>query len=214
MTSLLRGYFAPSASQKATVGDTKMSMVNADHLGWLLCDGRSLEVSKFRILYNVIGNAYGGDNEHFNLPSPAGRVLGVIGSGTNLTERLMGDTVGEETHQLIEDELPDMTKTTITNSGHIHSHNANGGSPGYGLIYRDGSNTATVADSTAGEPNVYATPIALALNTENAHTHTIQIGDDQPHNNMQPTLFVGNMFVFSGKLGLGTYPFTSGSKIY
>jgi microcystin-dependent protein len=33
------------------------------------------------------------------------------------------------------------------------------------------------------------------------HQHSIATqGGDDPHNNMQPTLFIGNMFIYSGKI--------------
>lgn len=204
MTSVLRSTANTIANKNTdtgapSVGDTKISMQNVDHANWLLCDGRSIDKNIYNLLYQVIGTSYGGANMSFNLPNPKGRVLGVVGSGPGLTARENGDSVGEENHLLTEPELPSMTKTTITNSGHIHTHNANGESPGYGLIYRNGTNTANNVDNSANEPNVYATPGALVLNTENAHTHTIQIGSGQVHNNMQPTMFVGNMFIYCGK---------------
>ena len=208
MTSRLRSIGDFTVHQKAEIGDTKISSKDADHTGWLKCDGRQLDIYLYNQLYQAIGTKYGGANLAFNLPNPKGRVLGVMGAGPGLTARAQADTVGEETHLLTEPELPSMTKTTITNSGHIHSHNANGGSPGWGLIYRDGANTVTTVDSSGGEPNVYATPIALAINNENAHTHTIQIGSSQVHNNMQPTMFVGNMFIYCGRPNVGTYPYT------
>ena len=42
MTSTLRVNAANTARTKPTTGDTKMSFVNTDHLGWLLCDGSHL----------------------------------------------------------------------------------------------------------------------------------------------------------------------------
>ena len=38
MTSYTRNYFTLSAHQKPTVGDTKTSAANVDHLGWARCD--------------------------------------------------------------------------------------------------------------------------------------------------------------------------------
>jgi microcystin-dependent protein len=82
MTSVTKNFFNLSASQRPTVGDTKLSMVNYDHLGWFLCDGRTLQISEYQVLYNVIGRSYGSNGPTtFKLPNPAGRVLGVIGTG-------------------------------------------------------------------------------------------------------------------------------------
>lgn len=194
--------------QKPEIGDTKISSKDGDHAGWLKCDGRQLDIYLFNQLYQAIGTKYGGANIAFNLPNPKGRVLGVMGDGPGLTSRAQGATVGAETHLLTEPELPSMTKTTITNSGHAHSHNANAGSPGYGLLYRDGTGTVVSSDNSGSEPNIVAAPGALTVNNESAHTHTIQIGGSQVHNNMQPTMFVGNMFIYCGRPNVGTFPYT------
>lgn len=49
-------------------------------VGYLLCDGREIEISRYRTLYNVIGNSYGASTlgfETFKLPDLRGRfVLG------------------------------------------------------------------------------------------------------------------------------------------
>ncbi len=87
MSSLLRSYASFTAHQKPTVGDMKMSAVTEDHLGWLVCNGRSLNVADWRFLFNAIGYQFGGSGATFNLPNPAGRVLGSVGSGTGLTPR-------------------------------------------------------------------------------------------------------------------------------
>ena len=38
-----------------SIGDYKYSTNNADHQGWLWCDGRSLSVTDYPELYNAIG---------------------------------------------------------------------------------------------------------------------------------------------------------------
>ena len=210
MTSNLRTLATYSKHQLPTTGDTKMSANGADHEGWLLCDGRSLDIYEYNILYNTIGRSFGNGASAttFSLPNPKGRVPGVTGAGPGLTTRRLGDLVGQETVTLIEAQLPALTKTTSSNGSHTHTHNANAGSPGYGLIYRDGNNTASAGDATAGEPNLFATPVALSIDTAGAHTHTVSFGGGESHQNMQPTIFVGNMFIYSGRPNLGTYPYT------
>jgi len=203
MTSAIRKYFSLSASEKFTVGDTKTSMTNTDHLGWLLCDGRQLLISDYQFLFNVLGTHYGGDGvTNFNLPNPAGRVIGIKGSGAGLTTRTLGASVGEETHQLIIAEMPSHTHT-ITDPGHTHTGTTNAG--GYATTAVNVNNLTTqldVADNGGGGHTHSFTTNSSTTGVTNQNT-----GGDVAHNNMQPTLFVGNMFVYSGKLGLGTYPF-------
>ena len=193
MTSVLtRGYYCPAASDKPVVGDTKLSLVGTDHLGWLLCNGRSLDVSSFNRLYNVIGNTYGGNSTSFYLPNPAGRVLGVIGSGPGLTARRAGDISGEEMHTLTIAEMPTHSHT-ITDPGHDHTYTnePNTASPAVSLT------TMNVADNSAVQQRTGTSTTGITINNT---------GNNGPHNNIQPTLFVGNMFIYSGQIQVGTYP--------
>ena len=160
------------------IGDIKMSVHNSDFYGWLKCDGRSLSRTTYADLFAVIGTSFGSvDSNSFNLPDCRGRVLGTLGQGSGLTNRNLGSTVGAETHTLTTSEIP----------SHSHTSNAVGGT--LGLIQADGTNTATVTDSTAVEPNIYAAPVALTINNA---------GGGGAHNIMQPTIFMGHVFIYSG----------------
>lgn len=61
----------PSTYTTSTVESTEASNWNIDSIypGWLECDGRTLNVSDYGALYNVIGNTYGGTTgTTFKLP--------------------------------------------------------------------------------------------------------------------------------------------------
>lgn len=206
MSSLLRNYASFTAHQKPTVGDMKMSAVTEDHLGWLVCDGRSLNVADWRALFNAIGYQFGGSGTTFMLPNPAGRVLGNTGSGSGLTTRALGDVVGTETHVLTVEEMPDH-RHTITDPGHAHSY-VNQSSdqqvfPGIGEVAADQADNP----QTTG---VTGTGITGTNWTGGDGSST----SNQPggagvtaaaHNNMQPTLFVGKTFIYAGKPTYGTW---------
>jgi len=73
---------------------------------WLLCDGSSLLRVDYPDLFTVIGTTYGAvDGTHFNLPDLRGRAPIAAGSGPGLTPRAVGDSFGEEDHQLTVSEL-------------------------------------------------------------------------------------------------------------
>lgn len=135
--------------------------------GWLNCTGQAVYRGDYPALFAVIGTTYGaGDGSTtFNLPNLSGRVVVGQGTGAGLTARSMGSTGGAETHTLTTSEMP----------SHSHTSNATGGS--LGLITADGLNTATDTDSSAVEPNLYAAPVALSIDSS---------GDGGAHNNMQP----------------------------
>jgi microcystin-dependent protein len=219
MTSVLTHWQTFTSTGKPTVGDTKLSLVGVDHIGWLICDGRTLNIKDYYYLYQVIGTTYGSTaSTTFTLPNPAGRVLGVIGSGLGLTPRVAGSNVGAETHTLSIAEMPthnhpgssnNSSTTGITDSGHSHSYvnQPNSASPAVSLTTMD------VADNNNQNQT---TGVGYANISDPGHTHTLVMsnqGGSNAHNNMQPTLFVGNMFIYSGKTSVGTYPFT-GNGIY
>jgi microcystin-dependent protein len=135
--------------------------------GWLSCQGQELYRGDYPNLFAVIGTTYGAGNGSttFSLPNLAGRVVVGQGSGSGLTPRSMGTTGGAETHTLTIDEMPS------------HSHTSNAVGNTVGLITANGLNTAIDTDSSAVEPNLYAAPAALSIDS---------VGGGQAHNNMQP----------------------------
>jgi len=162
------------------VGDVKHSLQTSDHNGWLKCDGRAVSRQSFADLFEVIGTSFGAGNgtTTFNLPDCRGRVLGTTGSGAGLTARSAGQTAGAETHTLTEAEMPTHTHG-ITDPGHTHSIPLR--SEGFadmgpdddvsqGSGYNTGSSTTGITINSAGSSNA--------------------------HNNMQPTIFIGNVFVY------------------
>jgi hypothetical protein len=92
----------------------------------------------------------------------AGRVLGAAGTGTGLTARAYGATVGAEAHLLTLDQIP------------THAHGI-GNTPQYaGLNNRQ---------SGGSQPGIGSAPPATIAATD-------AIGGGLAHNNMQPTLFL------------------------
>jgi microcystin-dependent protein len=170
--------------------------------------------SEYGLLYNVIGGTFGETSTQFRLPDPRGRVIGAVGSGSGLTTRSKGDEVGEETHQLTIPEMPshNHTGTTSSNATGITTNAAGGANPG--LAYRSGNNTATTLDPTSTELDLVNTTALVITDPTHAHTFTTSnTGGDQPHNNMQPTLFYGNMFIYCGKVNNGSFPYKTGTDL-
>lgn len=246
MTSYTRSFFTLTSHQKPTVGDTKTSTIQDDHMGWLLCDGREIDINTFYFLYQVIGNAYGTPVESgkFKLPNASGRVPGFVGySGTSGGNTwALGDVSGQENHTLTIAEMPshnhgtdssntvvgngltDLSATRITiDASGVHTHTAtdSGHTHGYfnqpnthdvavSLTTTDTADNINVGQTTGtGYANITVASSGLHAHsiTDPQHQHAIKTqGGDQKHNNMQPTIFVGNMFIYTGKPTYGKYP--------
>jgi len=84
---------------------------------WYPCDGSSLLRTDFPDLFAIIGTTYGSaDGTHFNLPDLRGRVPLAMGTGSGLSPRAIGDSIGEEDHILTAAELAGHTHTEVTAS--------------------------------------------------------------------------------------------------
>jgi microcystin-dependent protein len=263
MTSVLRRNGNLNAMQRHTVGDTKTSLVAADHVGWLLCDGRDLNVSDYRQLFNVIGYSFGGSGTTFKLPAPQGRVPGFVGQAdttyypTNTWN--MGDVSGEEVHRLSLREMPKHNHTfsdpsglnvalqsanlgfTDTSGGHnhggvtnttgLHNHNGSTGAGGFAAQTFEATRLLTDRATFADDTGTHTHSIAPdgdhshTISRDGEHRHRIQrSGNSEVHNNIQPTIWLGNLFVYGGKLfidsngvsapkGAMTFPYF-GNNIY
>ena len=92
----------------ALIGEIRMTAANTPPSGWLVCDGSAVSRSTYSDLFNSISTTYGiGDGSTtFNLPDLRGRVPLGAGQGSGLTNRTMGQELGQENHQLTVNEMP------------------------------------------------------------------------------------------------------------
>jgi microcystin-dependent protein len=136
---------------------------------------------------------------------------------------------GTHNHSASTDNQGTHNHSASTDNQGLHSHtsNATGGQGNYGLAIADGTNTVVDTDGSSGELNVWTVPGALNINNNGLHNHSVTVVDNGLHNhsvtvvdnglhthtfttnsagtggahqNMQPTLFGGNLFILSNKL--------------
>lgn len=163
-------------------GDLKYSVQSGDHNGWLKCDGRSISRVLYPKLFEVIGTSFGSDDaETFKLPDCRGRILGTIGTGSGLTARSLGDKVGTETHTLTVEEMPS------------HSHTIN--DPGHTHAYTNNTNDQQVS-ALPGETAADQADIGQTTGSSTTGITINNTGGGGAHNNMQPTIFISNIFIF------------------
>ncbi len=121
---------------------------NATPSGWLACDGSAVSRTTYAALYTAIGVIWGtGDGSTtFTLPDLRGRTAVGRGTGTGLTNRILGTTGGAETHTLTTSEIPAHTHSTNIDAG------ATMGAPAGGSSYqcRGTPGTPIATGSTGG----------------------------------------------------------------
>ncbi len=240
MTATLRTPFNLSAHLRPTVGDQKMTYVGVDHMGWMLCDGRSLSRDTYALLFNVIGTTFGSDDSStFKLPDFRGMIPGMAGqpqysnasNNVNPTTYAIGDRTGEQRHKLTVDEMPthnhgtqtdlsgappELYNLTSTAGQHSHTYNDPGHTHTYlfptsqGIAALNGANNvAEDRQDIANILNTGSNTVGITIQSNGAHAHYLSnTGGSNWHNNMQPTLFAGNMFIYSGKNMQAYFPYT------
>jgi len=169
------------------VGDMKHSARTVDHSGWMICDGRSLSRADYSELFGVIGTSYGNvDGASFNLPDCRGRVIAGIGqAGVGMGNHTMGQKLGEETHTLTIAEMPSHSHT-VTDPGHAHSYVNNTNDQGTDNAF----NSETAADQADLAQTTGSSTTGITLGNT---------GGGQAFNVIQPTIYVGNVFIFAAQ---------------
>ncbi len=90
------------------VGEIRMTGFNFAPSGWFLCNGQTLSIAEYEVLFQLIGTTYGGDGQStFSLPNLQGRIPFHQGT-SNLPGQTMviGQIAGEESVTLLSNQMP------------------------------------------------------------------------------------------------------------
>lgn len=177
----------------AQIGTVQMLAGSPDD-GWLVCDGSAVSRATYDRLFAVIGTTFGaGDGSTtFNLPDLRGRVPVGSGQGAGLTNRILAQTLGEETHMLTITEMPSHNHT-ISDPGHSHTITRYNGTTG-------GTTPRSVwqinANAFAPAPSTDASQTGITINST---------GGGEAFNQMQPSLVL-NYVIWTGVTELNISP--------
>jgi microcystin-dependent protein len=162
--------------------------------GWLFCDGSEVSKETYSSLFSVVGNNYGSpiDSNNFVLPNLTQKFpLGKSGSNN------LGNSSGNSTITLTNEQLPSHTHTGTTDASGIHSHTAT--DSGHNHPYVD----AYFAEANAGiQNNVYGTSAA----TDNDNEYVYRTVDDGT-----PLTSTAYANITIGNSGSHTHTFTTNS---
>lgn len=159
------------------VGEIRMFGGDYAPEGWMLCDGRTLPIAQYDLLFALLGTTYGGDGQTtFALPDLRGRAP--MHHSTNYP---LGARGGSETVSLVHEHLA------------MHTHGAK-------VKSGNGNSSAPAAHYWAGNSDFqcYDTEVP---NAQFAGGAIGPAGGNQPHENMMP--FIAMSFIIAY---VGLYP--------
>jgi microcystin-dependent protein len=154
------------------VGEIRMFGGNFAPAGWMFCDGATLAISDYDVLFQLIGTTYGGDGQStFNLPNLQSRVPIHMGSGPGGTTYQIGELAGTEQETLTVQQIP------------VHTHAL--------TATTTLGNTITPGGKVLAQTIASITPYAEDVATVNMNVSAIgPAGGSQPHENVQPFLCI------------------------
>jgi microcystin-dependent protein len=154
------------------VAEIRIFPFNFQPKGWAWCDGQLMPLSQNTALFSLLGTFYGGNGKsNFALPDLQGASPMNQGQGQGLADYFLGQTGGEETHTLIESEMP------------AHSHGLMAAN--FPADVQAPDSTKALARSTGG--NAYQNNTSSNLVPMNGGALP-PAGSSLPHNNLMPYL--------------------------
>jgi len=158
--------------------------------GWAMCNGQLLAINQNQALFSLLGTQFGGNGiQTFALPDLRGRTSIGQGNGRGLSPRTIGQVVGEDTHTLSVNEMPQ------------HSHNL-------GVITNSGTTntqvpgpTVALAQTTGVDQDGNTIPVDIYSTSQPIQPMApASIGNvgGQPHSNIMPSLVLNFCIALTG----------------
>lgn len=162
------------------VGEIRLVGFNFAPVGWAFCDGSLQAIDQNPALFQLLGTTYGGDGQTtFALPDLRGRAPIHMGQGNGLTNRVIGQRLGEESVTLTNTQMPN------------HSHSV-------AVLSTTGTTTSAQNSYLAGSStsdNRYSSNAPST--TMNAGVLSAS-GNSQPHENREPLLTMNYIIALNG----------------
>jgi len=157
----------------AFYGEIRIFGFNFPPQNWAQCNGQTVSIMQYQVLYTVIGIQFGGDGQtNFKLPNLMGSAVYQAGQGTGLTNRVFGKTVGASFVTLNLTQLPN------------HQHTLNAVSPTVAQMTNTPTTTSRIG-RTNGQLDYTNTDV---YDTTMAPQMVGLLGGTTPHENRQPFL--------------------------
>lgn len=162
------------------VGEIRMFAGNYQPEGWAFCDGRTLPIAEYEVLFSLIGTTYGGDGQtNFKLPDLRGRVPLALGQAPGQSNYSLGAAGGVEAVTLNQNQYP--AHTHMLRASTVKGNQA---APTGNML----AASETIALYKKSPPKVALAPATIGPSP----------GGSQPHENRQPYLAVNFIIALTG----------------
>lgn len=170
------------------LGQIMMVGFNFAPRGWAFCNGQLLSIASYSALFSLLGTQYGGDGRTtFGLPDLRGRCAVGMGRGPGLSDRRIGEVIGQEAVTLTPNEMPAHTHQLLANNT-----DGNTNDPANNTLAKE---SVTIERSAPAFPvngyNSGAANVGMGASIGNA-------GGNLAHNNMQPSLAMNYIIALQG----------------
>ncbi|UHG93779.1 phage tail protein [Spirosoma oryzicola] len=168
------------------IGEIRIFPGNFAPVGWLYCNGQSVNISDYQALFQLIGTTYGGDGQtKFALPNLQGRAVVGQGAGQGLSTYVLGQQAGQEAVTVTANQMP------------VHQHAVQVSTQAHvGAPAQVSPNGAYFGDQ--GEAAYQSTAGSATLATDAVIGQTSSSGGGQPHTNLQPYLVINYIIATDG----------------
>lgn len=166
------------------VGEIRIAGFSFAPNGWAQCNGQLLPISQNTALFSLLGTQFGGNGiSTFALPNFQGAAPMGQGNGVGLTPRVIGESGGESSVELLISEMPSHNHNVTGNLQAGNQNSPAGANWGSAHIGKTGLDTYTANTGS----NVSMNPGALAT-----------AGGGFPHNNLSPYLVLNFIIALQG----------------
>ena len=166
-----------------SVGDLKYSLNTANHNGWILCNGQSLDTTKYAALYDIIKSNYGMDGTKFRVPDYRGFFLRAYGTASvNNTLSSFGGSANTSLKDPQKEQLPNITGTM--------KHIAHGA---YVNASCEGAFTTKTLTGTNDRGNAVGEGPTENITFQASKSNSIYSGS-----HVIPANYAANVFIYSG----------------
>lgn len=166
------------------VGEIRMFGFGRVPNGWFTCDGSLKPIAEYDTLFVLLGTNYGGDGvTTFGVPDLRGRLPIHQGQGPGLSNRVIGQTAGDES----------VAVTTVQMPAHTH-----------GLVVTSvaaslDTPAATMLPGTVSGETFYVSDVGTGATAIPMQPPSItSTGGNQAHENCMPTLTVQYCIAWAG----------------